>query len=238
MHKIIFRGEVLDGHDRDTVRIKLGQLFRIEDAARLDSLFSGKAVTIKKSLDEASARKYLAALEKAGALIEIEPPLAATPIGKTSEPLPDFTDFPEPSAQDLSFNTVMQSFSNEGTLAPEASTSEESQEESELEENDVPSKSWWPVAAGAGAALLVAAAFIFWPSAPAVKPPATATASTAASAPLSADEQAQLESLFAIAAEGSDEQFNQALANVSDPDTRRAMHELRQISGAEKVEAD
>ena len=70
MYRIVFRGKVRDGHEAESVREQLGKLFRIEDSERLDKLFSGSPVTIKKSLDEAGARKYLAALEKAGAEVE------------------------------------------------------------------------------------------------------------------------------------------------------------------------
>ena len=209
MHKIIFRGQVQAGHDRDTVRENLGKLFRIEDPERLDGLFSGKAVTIKKSLDEAAARKYLTALEKAGARVEIEPPLPDL----AGEDLPDFTDFPEmPAEQDLSFATVMQSFSD----APEQVVQPSSADsiEPEVAEATV-RRTWWPLAAGAAAALLVAAAFIFWPA--------------DSTAPLSTQEQKSLEALFAIAGEGSDEEFSQALAGVSDPEIRKAMHELRDM---------
>jgi hypothetical protein len=210
MHKIIFRGQVQTGHDSASVRKKLGQMFRIEDAERLDSLFSGKPVTIKKSLDEATTRKYLAALEKAGAAVEIEPPLPDL----SAEDLPDFTDFPDmPAEQDLSFATVMQSFSNDAPLAAEPATGQ-----SEAQPETAPPASrraWWPLAAGAGAALLVAGAFIFWPGDPATS--------------LSAPEQANLERLFAIAGEGSDEEFAQALAGVGDPQIRNAMHELRDM---------
>lgn len=238
MHKIIFRGQVLDGHDRDTVREKLGQLFHIEDTARLDSLFTGKAVTIKKSLDEASARKYLTALEKAGALVELEPPLLERQT--TAEPLADFTDFPESSGQDLSFNTVMQSFNDDASLASEASSTEENTEADSAATNTATeddasiARSWWPLAAGAGAALVVAAGFIFWPDGTDVKKHTTAPASATTAAALSADKQAQLESLFAIAAEGSDVEFNQALSEAPDAETRQAMHELRELSAAQQ----
>ncbi|MEE4249538.1 MAG: hypothetical protein V2I38_03020 [Alcanivoracaceae bacterium] len=219
MHKIIFRGQVQAGHDSATVRENLAKLFRIEDAERLDSLFSGKAVTIKKSLDEAAARKYLAALEEAGARVEIEPPLADL----TGEDLPDFTDFPEmPAEQDLSFATVMQSFSDEPAQSIQAAQPDNTAVEIAPEK---PRRAWWPLAAGAAAALLVAATFIFWPG--------------DSAAPLSSQQQADLEALFAIAGEGSDEQFSQALAGVSDPDIRKAMHELRaMVASVQDIPAD
>ena len=207
MHKIIFRGQVHTGHDIATVRDNLGKLFRIDDSGRLDSLFSGKAVTIKKSLDEAAARKYLATLENAGAIVEVDPPLPDL----HHDDLPDFTDFPEmPAEQDLSFATVMQSFSDQ-PAQPEPDVQPDSMPPQNLPEPT--RRALWPLAAGAAAALLVAAIFIFWPD------------NNAAS--LSSQEQATLETLFAIAGEGSDAEFAQALSSVSDPEIRNAMQELR-----------
>ncbi len=209
MYRIVFRGKVRDGHQAESVREQLGKLFRIEDSERLDKLFSGSPVTIKKSLDEAGARKYLAALEKAGAEVEVEPPLP-----DANGELADFADFPSmPSAdQDLSFQTVMQSFSNEAPLAQEPGQADETMAD---DEPDMPPtrRAWWPLAAGAGAALVVAAGFIFWPTGP---------------APLSPAQQANMEQLFSIAGEGSDEEFRKAIADVDDPDLLSALYELRE----------
>ena len=209
MYRIVFRGKVRDGHEAESVREQLGKLFRIEDSERLDKLFSGSPVTIKKSLDEAGARKYLAALEKAGAEVEVEPPLP-----DANEDLADFADFPSmPSAdQDLSFQTVMQSFSNEAPLAQEPGQADENMAD---DAPDVPPtrRAWWPLAAGAGAALVVAAGFILWPTGP---------------APLSPAQQANMEQLFSIAGEGSDEEFRKAIADVDDPDLLSALYELRE----------
>lgn len=76
MHRIVFTGQVQDGHDREQVRQRVSQLFRISDPKRLDRLFSGEPITLKKDLDSSSARKYQAAIIKAGALVVVEPPLA------------------------------------------------------------------------------------------------------------------------------------------------------------------
>jgi hypothetical protein len=205
MYRIVFHGNVHPDHNREQVKERLGKLFRIEDQDRLETLFSGAAVTIKKSLDEATARKYLSALDKAGALVEIDPPLPSDDSADL-----DLADFQATSAhQDLSFNTVMQSFSDSATV-----------ETDPVEPPPVPPEStpqtriWKPLAVGAGAALLVAAAFIFWPG-------DTPNA-------LPADRQASLEQLFAIAAEGSEEEFRTAISNVRDDSTRKAMFELRE----------
>jgi hypothetical protein len=209
MYRIVFHGKIHPGHTLEQVRERLGKLFRIDDSERLDKLFSGSPVTIKKSLDETGARKYLAALDKAGALVEIDPPLPSA----EDDDL-DLADFHATRAhQDLSFNTVMQSFSNEGAVTPPAAAAEDEHAvESEIEASA--KRALWPLAAGGGAALLVAAAIIFWPG--------------GSSAPLAPSEQANLELLFAIAGEGSDDEFRAAVARVTDPNTRKAMFELRE----------
>ena len=75
MHRLIFSGQVQAGHDPDEVRQRLGQLFRITDPVKLDMLFSGKAITLKRNLAPAEARRYEAAILKAGALATVDPPL-------------------------------------------------------------------------------------------------------------------------------------------------------------------
>jgi|GEM_PF-2286328 hypothetical protein len=209
MYRIVFHGKVRDGHEVASVREQLARLFRIEDSERLDKLFSGSPVTIKKSLDEAGARKYITALEKAGAEVEVDPPLPGA-----AEDLADFADFPSmPSSdQDLSFQTVMQSFSNEAPLAAEPGQADENMAADEQDFPPLRRRAWWPLAAGAAAALVVSAGFILWPTGP---------------APLSPVEQANMEQLFAIAGEGNDEQFQAAIANVDDPDLLNALYELR-----------
>lgn len=75
MHRIIFAGQVQAGHDVNEVRESLGKMFRIDDPARLDRLFNGTAITLKRDLNAADARKYEAAIIKAGALVTVDPPL-------------------------------------------------------------------------------------------------------------------------------------------------------------------
>lgn len=210
MYRIVFHGKVRDGHEVASVREQLGKLFRIEDSERLDKLFSGSPVTIKKSLDEAGARKYMAALEQAGAEIEVDPPLPGA-----DDELADFADFPSISGSDqgLSFQTVMQSFSNEAPLAAEPGQAGDNVDEDQPDYPAPARRAWWPLAAGAGAALIVAAGFIFWPTGP---------------APLSPVEQASMEQLFAIAGEGTDEEFQKAVAEVDDPELLSALYDLRE----------
>ena len=66
---IVFRGRLLAGADPLAVRANFVKLFNI-DAARVEQMFSGQPVIIKKGLDLLSADKYKAALAKAGAVVD------------------------------------------------------------------------------------------------------------------------------------------------------------------------
>lgn len=69
---IIFRGDIVFGHQLAEVKLKLQQLFKA-DAAKIDSLFTGRPVPLKRNLDEATANKYRDALIKAGAMVDVCP---------------------------------------------------------------------------------------------------------------------------------------------------------------------
>jgi hypothetical protein len=67
---IIFRGDIVFGHQLADVKLRLQQLFKA-DAAKVDALFSGRPVPLKRGLDQASAEKYKEALTRAGAQVDI-----------------------------------------------------------------------------------------------------------------------------------------------------------------------
>ena len=69
-YEVVFTGRIAAGADIARVKANLAMLFKIE-LARVDALFTGKPVVIKKRLDEATARKYQAAMQKAGAVAEV-----------------------------------------------------------------------------------------------------------------------------------------------------------------------
>ena len=69
---IVFRGDIVIGHQLAEVKLKLQQLFKV-DAAKVDSLFTGRPVPLKRNLDEATAHKYREVLLKAGAQVEVVP---------------------------------------------------------------------------------------------------------------------------------------------------------------------
>ena len=81
-YDIYFRGEALEGFTIDTVKNNVAQLFKAAPD-KVDMLFSGKVVPLKKNLDKPTAAKFKQALDKAGAKIYIklsaETNTAATP---------------------------------------------------------------------------------------------------------------------------------------------------------------
>ncbi|KXU39292.1 hypothetical protein AXE65_09470 [Ventosimonas gracilis] len=77
-YEIVFSGQLQAGFDAQQVRANLCQLFKT-DAARIERLFSAHSTVLKKGLDQASAEKYRAALQRAGALVEVINTEAAAP---------------------------------------------------------------------------------------------------------------------------------------------------------------
>lgn len=77
---VVFAGRLVEGADPAQVRANLAKAFKT-DAARIDKLFSGERIVIKKGLDANTARNYQVVLAKAGAVAEIVAagPAAASP---------------------------------------------------------------------------------------------------------------------------------------------------------------
>lgn len=71
-YEVVFRGDVLVGQSAIEVKQRLAQLFNT-DAARIDQMFSGKPVVVKRNLDLETAERYQSTLLKAGALVDIRP---------------------------------------------------------------------------------------------------------------------------------------------------------------------
>ena len=68
---ITFRGDVIAGNNIVDVKQRLAQLFKI-DAEKVDALFTGRAVPLKRNVDQATAEKYKAILMKAGAQVSLK----------------------------------------------------------------------------------------------------------------------------------------------------------------------
>lgn len=67
---VAFKGQLAEGAPLDTVKMGVSQLFKV-DIAKIEHLFSGQWVSIKKGVDEATAKKYQEALQKVGALCQV-----------------------------------------------------------------------------------------------------------------------------------------------------------------------
>lgn len=75
--KIVFNGELMPDVSLETAKENLARLFK-SDLTRINSLFSGGNVDIKRDLSENEADQYLKALQSAGAKVRKEQDLAAS----------------------------------------------------------------------------------------------------------------------------------------------------------------
>ena len=71
-YHIVFSGQLVAGSDRATVEANLGRMLKVE-GERLQALFSGRPVVLKKNADQATAMKLRAMLKQAGAQCEMRP---------------------------------------------------------------------------------------------------------------------------------------------------------------------
>ena len=72
LFEVAFSGQVSESASLDDVKARVAKMFNADDA-KLAQLFSGKRIVIKKNIDRATAAKYQAALNSAGAQCEIAP---------------------------------------------------------------------------------------------------------------------------------------------------------------------
>lgn len=70
-YNVIFAGQIVNGADPATVRANVAKLFGMEPD-KVEALFSGKRVVIKKQADQATAMKLRAVMKQAGAVCELE----------------------------------------------------------------------------------------------------------------------------------------------------------------------
>lgn len=68
---VVFAGETVAGADPARVRENLAAAFRM-DVSKVEALFSGKRVVVKKGADQATAMKFRAVMKQAGALCDLE----------------------------------------------------------------------------------------------------------------------------------------------------------------------
>lgn len=68
--EVVFSGKLVEGAVLEQVKAKVAAMFKVE-VTRVERLFSGATVSIKKGVDEATAKKYQMALHKAGAICQV-----------------------------------------------------------------------------------------------------------------------------------------------------------------------
>ncbi|EKF72957.1 hypothetical protein A11A3_16075 [Alcanivorax hongdengensis A-11-3] len=86
-YQLVFSGQLVNGADPDTVKANLARLFKM-DAARVETLFGGKPVVLKKDADQATAMKFRAVMKQAGAQCEMRPVASATTDAPVQESRP------------------------------------------------------------------------------------------------------------------------------------------------------
>lgn len=98
LYNVVFRGMLTGAKSEDEVKVELAALFKAS-ADKIEALFSGKPVVIKRNIDAATATKFRAAFERAGAFCELvkAEESAEQPDPGAGEASP--AQRPEPSAQ-------------------------------------------------------------------------------------------------------------------------------------------
>jgi len=76
-YHVVFQGQLTGDLPADAVKRNLATLFRLAES-RVEAMFDGRRVVLKRHVDETTARKLEAALHRAGAACLIETDTAAS----------------------------------------------------------------------------------------------------------------------------------------------------------------
>lgn len=96
---VVFTGKLVEGASQEQVMANFCKMFKA-DMAKIEPMFSGKPVVIKKGVPESVGKKYQEALYKAGALCKVIDPTAAkkpAPAAESSEPPSTPAAAPQPA---------------------------------------------------------------------------------------------------------------------------------------------
>ncbi len=75
-YNVVFKGELVRSFELDAVKKNVGQLFKMS-GPKLEALFSGKTIILKRNVNFEAANKYRVAIKKAGARVDlVEVPVA------------------------------------------------------------------------------------------------------------------------------------------------------------------
>ena len=83
LYEIAFSGKIVEGADLEMVKKHLGRIFKA-DEKRLQQLFSGRRVLIKREADAATMARYRGAFDKVGAICEVRPLSAESPVSSSA----------------------------------------------------------------------------------------------------------------------------------------------------------
>ncbi len=99
LYNIVFKGELVRSFELDAVKKNVGQLFKMQ-GPKLDALFSGKTIVLKRNLSFDAATKYRVAIKKAGARVDLMPveAVAAAAPSKGSSEKPHTSQASAPSS--------------------------------------------------------------------------------------------------------------------------------------------
>ncbi len=103
LYNVVFNGKIAEATSAAAVTSKLAAIFKIgEDKAA--AMMSGKTIYIKKSVDEATAKKYQAVLANAGAIAQLvavntEAPASTAPAAPASQAAPSAQPQSSPAQQ-------------------------------------------------------------------------------------------------------------------------------------------
>ena len=117
LFEVAFSGQISEGANLEEVKARVGKMFNADDA-KLSQLFSGKRIVIKKNIDQATAAKYKAALNRAGAECEIVSSAGGTPAQQPATAAPAA----EPAATAAATPSVEYESSYDGDVAPPPQT--------------------------------------------------------------------------------------------------------------------
>lgn len=84
-HQLIFKGEVIEGQHPAVVCKRLAPALKLDDA-RIQALFAGTAVVVRKSADAETTVKFQSAFKKAGVRLRVVPISATEQLGEELQP--------------------------------------------------------------------------------------------------------------------------------------------------------
>ncbi|NIB42915.1 hypothetical protein HBA55_25130 [Pseudomaricurvus alkylphenolicus] len=123
---IVFRGDILPGQQLLEVKKRLAQLFKA-DEQKINSLFTGAAIPLKRNLEKSAAERYQAALRQAGADVQVAPAgkiQAKKPARRPERKEPAQRKAGTTLKERLAAQESQQQETRTGATAPEAETTE------------------------------------------------------------------------------------------------------------------